>query len=223
MKYRLLIAAKLVALGVFTFLASLAAGAEGAVQSPAPKPDLATAKQIVDRLCAACHGADGNSVSRRIPVLRPARRYITLQLMHFQSGIRANAVMQAMVAKLTPEDMQALGSFSLSKEPSPRRRKIGSWSPPDKRSSAAAMRTADCLPVPRVIPRWSRHTEAISARGRPICRLYLGATEGVQGGRAWSGQGRQGRQRESDGSDRVQNERARNAGGGGVHVRLALT
>ena len=63
MKYRLLIAAKLVALGVFTFLASLAAGAEGAVQSPSPKPDLAAAKQIVDRVCAACHGADGKGAT----------------------------------------------------------------------------------------------------------------------------------------------------------------
>jgi cytochrome c553 len=32
-------------------------------------------------------------------------------MMHYQSGIRANAIMQAMAAKLTPEEMQALGIF----------------------------------------------------------------------------------------------------------------
>src|ERR1700680_1082833 len=95
MKYRLLIAAKLAALGLFLSLASLAAGAEGAVQSPAPKPDLAAAKQIVDRVCAACHGADGNSVSPANPSIAGQHaEYITLQLMHFQSGIRANPGMR---------------------------------------------------------------------------------------------------------------------------------
>src|ERR1700730_12763813 len=112
MKYRLLIAAKLIALGVFTFLASLAAGAEGAVKSPAPKPDLAAAKQIVDRVCAACHCADGNSVRPGNPSIAGQHaEYIRLQLMHFQNGIRANAVMKAMVAMLTPEDMKALCVF----------------------------------------------------------------------------------------------------------------
>src|SRR6266446_819461 len=120
MKYRLLIAAKLVALCLFTFLASLAAGAEGAAQSPAPKPDLAAAKQIVDQVCAACHGADGNSVSPANPSIAGQHaEYITLQLMHFQTGIRANAVMQAMVAKLTPEQMQALGVFFAQQKAKP--------------------------------------------------------------------------------------------------------
>ena len=120
MKYRLLIAATSVALGLFTSLASFAAGAEGVVQSPAPRPDLAKAKQIVDQLCAACHGADGNSVSPANPSIAGQHaEYITLQLMHFQSGIRANAVMQAMVAKLTPEDMQALGAFFAQQKTKP--------------------------------------------------------------------------------------------------------
>ena len=120
MKCRLLIAAKLVALGWCAFLASPAAGAEEAVQSPASKPDLATAKQIVDGVCAACHGADGNSASPTNPSIAGQHaEYITLQLMHFQSGIRANAVMQAMAAKLTPEDMKALGVFFAQQKAKP--------------------------------------------------------------------------------------------------------
>src|SRR6266566_6859979 len=120
MKCRLLIAATSVASGLFISLASIAAGAEGVVQNPAPKPDLAKAKQIVDRLCAACHGADGNSVSPANPSIAGQHaEYITLQLMHFQTGIRANAVMQAMVAKLTPEQMQALGVFFAQQKAKP--------------------------------------------------------------------------------------------------------
>jgi cytochrome c553 len=111
MKHRLLIVATSIALGLTAFLASVATGGE-AVQAPGAKPDLAKAKQIVDQVCAACHGADGNSPSPANPSIAGQHAdYITLQLVHFQSGIRANPVMQSMVAKLTPEEMQALGVF----------------------------------------------------------------------------------------------------------------
>ena len=120
MKCRLLIAATSVASGLFISLASFAAGAEGVVQSAASKPDLAKAKQIVDQVCVACHGADGNSASPANPSLAGQHAdYITLQLTHFQSGIRANAVMQAMVAKLTPEEMRSLGFFFAKQKAKP--------------------------------------------------------------------------------------------------------
>ena len=81
-------------------------------QTPSPKPDLAKAQAIVNQVCVACHGADGNSPTAVNPSLagQPAA-YIALQLAHFKSGIRANPVMQGMAAALTPEDMQALGAF----------------------------------------------------------------------------------------------------------------
>lgn len=120
MKYRLLLAAAWAALGLFSSFASMPARAEGMVQTPAPKLDLAKAKQIVDQLCAACHGADGNSASPANPSIAGQHaEYLTLQLLHFQSGIRANAVMQAMVAKLAPEDMQALGVFFAQQKAKP--------------------------------------------------------------------------------------------------------
>jgi cytochrome c553 len=117
MKFRLLLAA---ALGLFSSLASSAAGADGKVQGPAPKPDLAQAQQIVKEVCAACHGADGNSVNPANPSIAGQHaEYITLQLMHFQSGIRANAVMQAMAAKLRPDEMRALGIFFAQQKAKP--------------------------------------------------------------------------------------------------------
>jgi cytochrome c553 len=81
-------------------------------QTPAGKPDLARAQSIVKDVCAACHGIDGSSTSPVNPNLAGQQaEYITLQLMHFQSGVRVNPVMQGMAATLNPEDMKALGVY----------------------------------------------------------------------------------------------------------------
>ena len=90
----------------------------GEAQVPADKPDLARAQSIVKDVCAACHGTDGNSASPANPNLagQPAE-YITLQLMHFQSGVRVNPVMQGMAAALKPEDMKALGVYFSQQKP----------------------------------------------------------------------------------------------------------
>jgi cytochrome c553 len=89
------------------------AAAEGAA-----KVDLARAKQIVDTVCAACHGADGNSVAPVNPNLAgQGAEYITRQLQHFKSGMRTNPVMGAMSASLTPEEMVALGVYFSQQKP----------------------------------------------------------------------------------------------------------
>ncbi len=120
MKHRLLLAAASAALGVFLSLAWFAEAAEVAASSQASKPDLAKAKQIVSDQCAACHGTDGNSASPANPSIAGQHaEYITLQLTHFQNGIRASAVMQAMAAKLTPDDMRALGVFFAQQKAKP--------------------------------------------------------------------------------------------------------
>jgi len=87
-------------------------------QAPSTKPDLARAQSIVKDVCAACHGTDGNSASPANPNLagQPAE-YITLQLMHFQSGVRVNPVMQGMAAALKPEEMKALGVYFSQQKP----------------------------------------------------------------------------------------------------------
>jgi len=101
------------AAGSFAVVMSGAASAE-----VAGKPDLAKAQQIVNQVCAACHGADGNSPSPANPNLAgQAAQYITLQLQHFKSGVRNSAVMAGMVATLTPEDMRALGAYFAQQKP----------------------------------------------------------------------------------------------------------
>jgi cytochrome c553 len=80
--------------------------------------DVAKAQTIVTQVCAACHGADGNSVSAANPSLAGQHaKYITSQLIHFKSGERKNAVMAGMVATLTPEDMVSLGVYFAEKKP----------------------------------------------------------------------------------------------------------
>jgi cytochrome c553 len=84
----------------------------------AAKPDLAHAKQIVDTVCAACHGADGNSVAAANPNLAgQGAEYITRQLDHFKAGIRVSAIMSPMASSLTPEDMVALGIYYSQQKP----------------------------------------------------------------------------------------------------------
>ena len=87
-------------------------------QAPAGKPDRARAESIVKEVCAACHGVDGNSPSPTNPTLAgQGPEYIALQLQHFQSGVRANPIMQGMAATLKPDEMKALGIFFSQQKP----------------------------------------------------------------------------------------------------------
>lgn len=98
--------------------ASIAPAAESAA---APKPDLERGKQIATTVCAACHGADGNSAVAANPVLAgQGSGYIALQLAAFKSGARPSAIMQGMAAGLSAEDMQSLGAYFEQQKPAQR-------------------------------------------------------------------------------------------------------
>jgi cytochrome c553 len=101
-------------------LAMLAAAASAAEEAKpaAAAADPARAQQIVSQVCAACHGADGNSPAAANPSLagQPAD-YITLQLAHFKAGIRPSPIMQPMAAPLSDADMQALGAYFAQQKP----------------------------------------------------------------------------------------------------------
>ena len=95
-----------------------AALAQEPKQSAAGPADQARARQIVNQVCAACHGADGNSVVPANPNLAgQGADYITLQLMHFKSGVRANPIMQAMATPLSDAQMRALGTYFSQQTP----------------------------------------------------------------------------------------------------------
>jgi cytochrome c553 len=70
------------------------------------------AAQTASTLCVACHGAGGNSAIPANPNLAgQGAEYIARQLHAFKSGTRVNAIMQAMVAALSDDDMAALGTY----------------------------------------------------------------------------------------------------------------
>ena len=80
--------------------------------APAAKPDLAKGEASYAAVCAACHGADGNSAVTVNPKLAQQHPdYILKQLQEFKSGKRANAIMSGMSASLSDQDMKNIGAW----------------------------------------------------------------------------------------------------------------
>lgn len=74
--------------------------------------DEARAKKIVGGVCFVCHGAEGESSSEVFPRLAGQHwEYTAKQLENFKTGKRKSTAMADMVAKLTPDEMVALGKF----------------------------------------------------------------------------------------------------------------
>ncbi len=66
---------------------------------PLPEGDPAKAQPIASSVCAACHGADGNSPLPANPSLAGQHpEYLYKQLPDYKAGQRKNAVMSGMVA-----------------------------------------------------------------------------------------------------------------------------
>lgn len=97
--------------------AALSFSAASAMAQAAAKPDTAKGQAIATQVCAACHGADGNSVAPINPKLAgQIPEYLHKQLVNFkaQGGKKAereNGVMAGMVANLSAEDMKNLSAY----------------------------------------------------------------------------------------------------------------
>jgi cytochrome c553 len=62
--------------------------------------------------CAACHGANGVSVSPDFPNLAGQYEdYLETAMRHYKVGKRKNAIMQGQVANLSARDMSDLAAF----------------------------------------------------------------------------------------------------------------
>ena len=102
--------------------AALASGAALAAE-PMPKADPAKAQQTASQVCAACHGAAGQSAIPPNPNLAgQIPEYTAKQLMNFKAAdgkpaARANPIMAGMVANLTPEDMRNLAAYYAEQAP----------------------------------------------------------------------------------------------------------
>jgi cytochrome c553 len=94
------------------FFAALFAGAFLlALQAPAWAQDI-EAGRVKSQACAACHGADGNSVAGNFPNLAGQTwRYIYIQLKDFKEGRRSNPVMSPMAEPLSKQDMIDIANY----------------------------------------------------------------------------------------------------------------
>lgn len=108
--------------------------------------------------CAACHGADGNSVNPQFPKLAGQNaHYIIRQLQDFKSGRRKNPIMSGMAAGLSDQAMQEVATWFASQTVKP-----GEASPGLVKTGEAIYRGGDqtkkFLPASPVMARMAQAT-----------------------------------------------------------------
>ncbi|MDP1718024.1 MAG: c-type cytochrome [Burkholderiales bacterium] len=111
----------------FPLAAAAALVASALISSPAyAQNGPAKAQDTATKICAGCHGENGNSTIAINPVLAGQHpEYLLKQLMNFKSQAgkaaeRVNPVMGGMAAPLSAEDMTHLAAFYSSQKPKPR-------------------------------------------------------------------------------------------------------
>ena len=95
--------------------------AEGAPAPKAPpKPDLVKGEASYTAVCAACHGADGNSGAPANPKLAQQHpEYLVKQLQEFKNDKRKDPVMKAFASALSDDDMRNIAWWVTSKKAKP--------------------------------------------------------------------------------------------------------
>lgn len=120
----------LAALLALPAMSSFAAGEAAPATAPAAhaaaapakvaKPDLVKGEATFTAVCAACHGADGNSGTPAYPKLSQQHPdYLVKQLQEFKSGKRKNPIMQGFAATLSDDDMKNVSYWATSKKAKP--------------------------------------------------------------------------------------------------------
>ena len=95
---------------------AFAAGETPAAPAKAAKPDLVKGEASFTAVCAACHGADGNSAIAANPKLSQQHpEYLVKQLQEFKSGKRNNAIMKGFATALSDDDMRNIAYWLTSK------------------------------------------------------------------------------------------------------------
>ncbi|MDD5248824.1 MAG: c-type cytochrome [Rhodocyclaceae bacterium] len=83
----------------------------------APKGDPAKGQAIGSTVCAACHGADGNSTGAPNPKLAGQHpEYLFKQMRNFKAGERTNPIMNGMIAAFNEDQMRDLAAYFASKK-----------------------------------------------------------------------------------------------------------
>jgi cytochrome c553 len=72
------------------------------------------------QVCAACHGADGNSVNPQYPGIAAQHApYIAKQLREFKSGARKSPIMAPIAQTLSEEDIERLAAYYAQQKAKP--------------------------------------------------------------------------------------------------------
>jgi cytochrome c553 len=90
----------------------------GAAQAQEGSVDAGRTKSVT---CAACHGADGNSITPDWPSLAGQHAgYIVRQLRAFKNGDRVNVTMKPFADMLSEQDMLDLAAYFSTQTPTPK-------------------------------------------------------------------------------------------------------
>lgn len=91
----------------------------------AARPDASKGQGIASRVCAACHGPDGNSPSPANPKLAgQVQEYLQKQLSNFKTNAggkpeRENPIMAGMAAPLSGDDVRNVAAYFAQQTPKP--------------------------------------------------------------------------------------------------------
>ncbi len=84
------------------------------VKSPSSAGDPITGK-VKSEFCQGCHGEDGNSPDSMTPKLAGQNAsYIVKQLRNYQIGVRSHAIMSAVAAAVSDEDIEDISAYFAS-------------------------------------------------------------------------------------------------------------
>jgi len=102
-------------------LSTIMAAAGSALAAETKGPDLAAGQKIATQVCAACHGANGQSAIAANPHLAGQHAdYIYKQLVDFKNNKeRKNPVMMSMAQPLSTDDMKAVAAHYAAQKPKP--------------------------------------------------------------------------------------------------------
>jgi len=116
-RFALVLGAALLAAPATLSLAAEGAPHPAAAAPAAAKPDLNAGSDKFGAVCAACHGADGNSAIPANPKLAQQHpEYLVKQLTEFKNGKRPSAIMQPMAAQLSDADVRNVAYWAASQK-----------------------------------------------------------------------------------------------------------
>ena len=128
--------------------------------------------------CAACHGADGNSVNPQWPKLAGQHAsYLVKQLRAFKSGERENALMSSQAQNLSEQDMADLGAYYAAQEPARGSAAADKVGPAENTQSLHEQVPPGWRPLPNPYPA----TEATLSRGEKVYQRFCIGCHGPTG------------------------------------------